>query len=154
VREPSKVSVVGPDGGKQIHLGPVRMRILEDGGSTGHRLGISGSVLPPHTPGPPQHRHARHDEGFYIVCGTAVFTVGDTDYEAPPQPWSWSRPAHRIVSPTRAMSRRHDQHFHPRPVRSVLQGHERIPPERRAMTPLTHIAPMRRCATEPATEYG
>jgi hypothetical protein len=62
----------GPD---QIHLGPVRMRILEDGGSTGHRLGISGPVLPPHTPGPPQHRHARHDEGFYIVCGIAVFTV-------------------------------------------------------------------------------
>jgi oxalate decarboxylase/phosphoglucose isomerase-like protein (cupin superfamily) len=32
---------------------------------------------------PPQHRHAQHDEGFYVVSGTARFTVGDTSYDAP-----------------------------------------------------------------------
>jgi mannose-6-phosphate isomerase-like protein (cupin superfamily) len=59
------------------------MRILEDGSTTGHRLGVGEIILPPHTDGPPQHRHARHDEGFYVVSGTASFTVGETSYEAP-----------------------------------------------------------------------
>ena len=34
------VSVVGPDGGEVIDLGPARVRILEDGRTTAHRLGI------------------------------------------------------------------------------------------------------------------
>jgi mannose-6-phosphate isomerase-like protein (cupin superfamily) len=59
------------------------MRILEDGSTTGHRLGVGEIILPPHTDGPPQHRHARHDEGFYVVSGRASFTVGDTTYDAP-----------------------------------------------------------------------
>jgi hypothetical protein len=37
----------------------------------------------PHSAGPPQHRHARHDEGFYVVSGTARFTIGATEYDAP-----------------------------------------------------------------------
>jgi mannose-6-phosphate isomerase-like protein (cupin superfamily) len=77
------VSVVGPDGGELIGLGPARMRILEDGSTTAHRLGIGEITLAPHSAGPPQHRHARHDEGFYVVSGSARFTVGQTDYEAP-----------------------------------------------------------------------
>ena len=78
-----KASVVGPEGGEAIQLGPVVMRILEDGSITGHRLGIGEITVAPHTEGPPQHRHARHDEGFYVVSGTARFTVGDTTYDAP-----------------------------------------------------------------------
>ncbi|CAM5234031.1 cupin domain-containing protein [Streptomyces violaceorubidus] len=39
-------------------------------------------MLAPHTPGPPQHRHARHDEGFYVISGTVRFTVGDEDIDA------------------------------------------------------------------------
>jgi mannose-6-phosphate isomerase-like protein (cupin superfamily) len=76
------VAITPPDGGDAIQLGPVVMRILEDGGTTDHRLGIGEITLPPHTDGPPQHRHARHDEGFYVVSGTATFTVGDSSYEA------------------------------------------------------------------------
>ena len=77
------VSVVGPDGGESIQLGPTRVRILEDGSTTEHRLGIGEITLAPHTEGPPQHRHARHDEGFYVMAGTARFTVGTTTYDAP-----------------------------------------------------------------------
>jgi hypothetical protein len=130
--EPSQVSVVGPDGGEHIGLGPVRMRILEDESTTGHRLGISESVLPPHTPGPPQHRHAEHDEGFYIVSGTAVFTVGETAYPSPRR-----NPSHGAARRTAQLrqpgrrTRHDDQHLHSRPVRSVLQGHERSLRERR-----------------------
>lgn len=79
----NEVSVVLPDGGEPIGLGPIQMRILEDGGTTAHRLGIGEVTIPPHTPGPLQHRHAQHDEGFYVVSGTARFTVGETDYDAP-----------------------------------------------------------------------
>src|SRR2546430_2386561 len=77
------VSIVVPDGGEIIELGPARMRILEDGRTTAHRLGIGEITLAPHSAGPPQHRHAQHDEGFYVVSGTGRFTVGQTVYEAP-----------------------------------------------------------------------
>lgn len=79
----NEVSVVGPDDGESIRLGPVTMRILEDGSTTGHRLGIGEITLAPHTQGPPQHRHAQHDEGFYVVSGTVHFTIGETVHIAP-----------------------------------------------------------------------
>ncbi|MER0484427.1 cupin domain-containing protein [Streptomyces sp. Edi2] len=76
------VSVVGPGGGETIVLGTTRMRVLEDGSHTGHRLAIAESVLSPRTQEPPQYRHAQHDEGFYVLSGTLRFTVGDEDYDA------------------------------------------------------------------------
>ncbi|MFF5923767.1 cupin domain-containing protein [Streptomyces flavochromogenes] len=76
------VPVVGPDDGETIILGTTHMRVLEDGSHTGHRLAIAESVLAPHTAGPPQHRHAQHDEGFYIVSGTVRFTLGDKVHDA------------------------------------------------------------------------
>ena len=78
-----RASIVEPDGGDVVQLGPIVMRILEDGSTTGHRLGIGEITIAPHTEGPPQHRHGRHDEGFYVVSGTARFTVGTTTYDAP-----------------------------------------------------------------------
>ena len=83
----TEVSVVGPAGGEVLRLGPTQMRILEDGRTTGHRLGLGEITLAPHTEGPPQHRHARHDEGFYVVAGTARFTVGTRPTRPRPEPW-------------------------------------------------------------------
>jgi mannose-6-phosphate isomerase-like protein (cupin superfamily) len=77
------VSVVGPDEGDTLLPPPTQMRILEDGRNTGHRIGLGEITVSPHTDGPPQHRHARHDEGFYVVSGTARFTVGEKSYDAP-----------------------------------------------------------------------
>jgi mannose-6-phosphate isomerase-like protein (cupin superfamily) len=77
------VSLVGPGGGEKLPLGPIQMRILEDGQTTSHRLGIGEITIPPHTDGPAQHRHARHDEGFYVVSGAARFIVGEQSYDAP-----------------------------------------------------------------------
>ncbi|HYS37315.1 MAG TPA: cupin domain-containing protein [Pseudonocardiaceae bacterium] len=77
------VSIVGPGDGELVLSGPTRMRILEDGSTTSHRLGIGEITIAPHTDGPPQHRHAQHDEGFYVVSGTARFTVGANSYDAP-----------------------------------------------------------------------
>jgi mannose-6-phosphate isomerase-like protein (cupin superfamily) len=77
------VSIVGPDSGELLLESPIRLRLLEDGSTTAHRLAIAEITVPPHTDGPPQHRHAEHDEGFYVVSGTARFTVGTTSYDAP-----------------------------------------------------------------------
>jgi len=79
----ARVAVTVPGAGELIDLGPAKIRILEDGSTTAHRLGIGEITLAPHSEGPPQHRHAQHDEGFYVVSGTARFTVGDTGYDAP-----------------------------------------------------------------------
>jgi mannose-6-phosphate isomerase-like protein (cupin superfamily) len=79
----TKAVIIPPEGGEVVPLGPITMRILEDGRTTGHRLGVGEITVPPHSEGPPQHRHSRHDEGFYVVSGTARFTVGDTSYDAP-----------------------------------------------------------------------
>jgi mannose-6-phosphate isomerase-like protein (cupin superfamily) len=78
----AKVAVLGPDDGEVIQLGPARMRILEDGSATQHRIGVGELTLAAHSDGPPQHRHAAHEEGFYVVSGTARFTVGETTYAA------------------------------------------------------------------------
>lgn len=79
----TQISIVGPDEGELALTGPVGLRILEDGSTTGHRLGLAEIVIAPRVSGPPQHRHAQHDEGFYVVRGTVRFTVGETTHDAP-----------------------------------------------------------------------
>lgn len=79
----ASISIVGPQGGEHVNLGSVKMRILEDGGTTAQRMGLTVSTLPPHTDGPAQHRHTAHDEGFYIISGTARFTSGNDVQDAP-----------------------------------------------------------------------
>ena len=49
------VALVGPGDGEVIMAGPIRIRILEDGTNTGHRIGITENVLAPAITGPPQH---------------------------------------------------------------------------------------------------
>ena len=128
------VAIIGPEGGDAIQLGPILMRILEDGSTTGHRLGVGEITLPPHTDGPPQHRHARHDEGFYVVSRAPPASRSETrPMTLPPARWSWSRLALRTPSPTLAMSRGTAQHVHARPLRSVLPGPPRHDRRRSAL---------------------
>ena len=79
----TRIAIVGPEAGEITLTGPIQLRILEDGSTTGHRLGLGEIVVAPHTAGPPQHRHAQHDEGFYVVRGTARFTVGEESHAVP-----------------------------------------------------------------------
>jgi quercetin dioxygenase-like cupin family protein len=82
------VTIVRPGEGELIaNNGPSQIRILENGSNTEHRLGVGEITLQPHTPGPIQHRHAQHDEGFYILSGTVRFTVGQDDYDTGPGTW-------------------------------------------------------------------
>ncbi|MFI2610932.1 cupin domain-containing protein [Kitasatospora sp. NPDC018619] len=148
------VSVVGPGDGETIVMGTTRMRVLEDGSHTGHRLAIAESVLAPHTSGPPQHRHTQHDEGFYIVSGTVRFTVGDKDYDAttgtlvmvpPGVPHTFAnltdQPAAMLSTFTPDL---YVQYF--RDLRDVIA-------DGRPLTPQAGIHAMSRYATEPATDF-
>ncbi|WP_432106531.1 cupin domain-containing protein [Streptomyces sp. AA1529] len=148
------VSVVGPDEGETIALGTTRLRILEDGSTTRHRLGIAESVLAPRTAGPPQHRHAEHDEGFYVVSGTVRFTVGEQEHDAPAgtlvmvppgAPHTFAnvsdRPAVLLSTFTPDL---YVQYF--RDLRD-LSAEE-------ASSPGAHIRTMSRYATEPATDFA
>jgi quercetin dioxygenase-like cupin family protein len=149
------VSVVGPDDGETIQLGPVQMRILEDGGTTGHRLGIGEITIAPHTQGPPQHRHAQHDEGFYVVSGTVHFTIGETTHVAPAGTLAMIPPGapHTFANlgDTPAVMLNtftpdlYVQYF--RDLRDMISGGQ-------APTPEATVAVMSRYATVPATDFA
>ena len=79
----SEASIVGPEGGEVVLPGPIRVRMVEDGSGTAHRLAVALLTVPPHTEGPPPHWHQKHDETFYVIAGTARFTVGGTQRAAP-----------------------------------------------------------------------
>ncbi|MFD7840041.1 cupin domain-containing protein [Streptomyces sp. NPDC059761] len=151
----TQVSVVGPDGGETIRLGRTQMRILEDGTTTGHRLGIGEITLAPHTEGPPQHRHAQHDEGFYVVSGTVHFTIGETVHIAPPgtlamippgAPHTFANlgdePAVMINTFTPDL---YVQYF--RDLRDMIAGSGEL-------TPQATVEAMSRYATVPATDFA
>ncbi|WP_406180837.1 cupin domain-containing protein [Streptomyces sp. NBC_01006] len=151
----TQVSVVGPDGGETIRLGRTQMRILEDGATTGHRLGIGEITLAPHTEGPPQHRHAQHDEGFYVVSGTVHFTIGETVHIAPPgtlamippgAPHTFANlgdePAVMINTFTPDL---YVQYF--RDLRDMIAGSGEL-------TPQATVEAMSRYATVPATDFA
>ena len=149
------VSVVGPGEGETLEFGTTRFRILEDGSNTGHRLGLAEAVLAPHTPGPPQHRHAQHDEGFYIVSGAVRFTVGHETYDAtagtlvmvpPGAPHTFAnvtdQPAVMISTFTPDL---YVQYF--RDLETMFAGGR--PP-----SPQASIETMSRYATEPASDFA
>jgi mannose-6-phosphate isomerase-like protein (cupin superfamily) len=79
----SEASIVGPEDGEVVLPGPIQVRMVEDGSGTDHRLAVAVLTVPPRTNGPPPHWHEKHDETFYVIAGTARFTVGDTQREAP-----------------------------------------------------------------------
>ncbi len=70
------IHVVGPNDGEQSGGGPIRVRIIEDGSHTGHRLGLIEASVPPGPAMPPQHVHRDHDEVFIVTLGKLRFTSG------------------------------------------------------------------------------
>ncbi|MGW1405408.1 cupin domain-containing protein [Streptomyces sp. NPDC002403] len=149
------VSVVGPGDGETIVLGTTRMRVLEDGSHTGHRLAITESILAPRTQGPPQHRHAQHDEGFYVLSGTVRFTIGDEDHDAttgtlvmvpPGTPHTFANPTDQpAVMLSTFTPDLYVQYF--RDLQEVLS-------DGRPLTRQANIDAMSRYATEPAADLA
>ncbi|HKN54956.1 MAG TPA: cupin domain-containing protein, partial [Amycolatopsis sp.] len=133
----------------------IQIRILEDGCTTGHRLGLGEITIAPYTEGPPQHRHARHDEGFYVLSGTARFTVGDRVYDAPAGTFVMVPPGapHTFANlgddPVVMLSTftpdLYVQYF--RDLRDMIASG-------RPLTPQATVDVMSRYATTPATDYA
>ena len=151
----TKAAMVGPDGGEVVDLGYVTLRILEDGSTTGHRLGIAEITIAPHTQGPLQHRHGRHDEGFYVVSGTARFTVGSTSYDAPPGSLAMIPPGapHTFANTTDepvVLLNTFTPDLYVRYFRDLRDMIAQAGP----LTPEATVAVMSRYATEPATDYA
>jgi mannose-6-phosphate isomerase-like protein (cupin superfamily) len=76
------VTITGSGEGEEFSAGPVGFRILEDGTSVDKRFGVLECHLSPGWPGPPQHVHRAHDETFYVVTGTVLFTSGTDEFLA------------------------------------------------------------------------
>ncbi|QKW11246.1 cupin domain-containing protein [Streptomyces sp. NA04227] len=122
---------------------------------TGVDRSRNASVLAPHTPGPPQHRHARHDEGFYVLSGTVRFTVGTKDHDATAgtfvmvpagAPHTFANPADEpAVMLSMFTPDLYVQYF--RDLQGMITSGRRP-------TPQAHIQVMSRYATEPAAEFG
>jgi quercetin dioxygenase-like cupin family protein len=151
----ASVSLVGPSGGEKIQLGPITMRIIEDGSTTNHRLGIGEITIPAGADGPPQHRHAEHDEGFYVVSGLVRFTVGEQVYDAPAgslvmvppgAPHTFANPGDRpaVILNT----------FTPDLYVSYFRDMGRYFASGEPFDPATAAGIMRRYATEPATGFS
>lgn len=149
------VAIVRPDEGETIALGPaITMRVIEDGSNTGHRLGMAVGTLPPHVSGPPQHRHAEHEEGFYVISGTVRFTVRDQVHDAGPgtlvmvptgAPHTFANPGDEpAVLLTTFTPDRYVQYF-----RDLSEASAAGPPSPDALATI-----MARYATEASTEYA
>src|SRR5438132_9006805 len=78
------IHVVEPNDGEQSGGRAIRVRIIEDGSHTGHRLGLIEASVPPGPAMPPQHNHRDHDEVFIVTLGKLRFTSGaeNVDVEA------------------------------------------------------------------------
>ncbi|WP_172381939.1 cupin domain-containing protein [Streptomyces sp. MNP-20] len=149
------VTVVGPGEGEVIVLGTTRMRVLEDGTATGDRLGCTESVLAPHTPGPPQHRHALHDEGFYVVSGSVRFTVGRQDHDVPAGAFVTVPPGapHTFANVTGEPAVMLSV-FTPSLYVQYFRDLQEAAAGGRSLTPQEHLRTMSRYATEPATDVA
>ena len=79
---PAKVTLVQQETAEIIRMGPVTIRIIEDGSNTDNRIGAISLAIPPRTRGPPQHWHRMHDETFLITKGRVRFTSGSVDHDA------------------------------------------------------------------------
>lgn len=150
----SGVHIVGPHDGEITLTSPIRMRILEDGSTTGHRLGIGEITIEPHTDGPLQHRHAQHDEGFYVISGTVRFTVGRTSHDAtagtlvmipPGAPHTFANPGDEPAVVLNTFTPDLYVNYF-RDLRDMIEGG-------RPMTPDAVAGVMARYATEPITPW-
>lgn len=71
-----------PGVGRQIDLGPFRMRVLAEDGQTAGAFSVLEATEPPHF-GPPMHIHEDAAEAFYVLDGEYVIFIGDDETVCP-----------------------------------------------------------------------
>lgn len=78
----TKVTLVKSQEAETLKMGPITIRVIEDGSNTDNRIGAITLLVAPKTPGPAQHWHRMHDETFLVTKGTVRFSTGDAHYDA------------------------------------------------------------------------
>ncbi len=78
------IQLITPDIGEVLQVGPIRVRVLEDGTATAGRLGLVELTLKAASNGPPQHVHREHDETFFVVSGTVRFRSANDNLNVGP----------------------------------------------------------------------
>jgi len=76
------ITLVSRETGEVLQVGPVRIRVLEDGSRTDNRIGAVEVTVPARTAPTPPHVHRMHDETFLVTSGVVHFTVGDANQAA------------------------------------------------------------------------
>ncbi|KAK1832373.1 hypothetical protein QBC39DRAFT_348505 [Podospora conica] len=82
IRGPVAVKLYKKEETETLHVGPMIIRIYEDGSLTENR--VSGVLLqvPAGKSGPPMHWHRFHDELFLVTKGTMRFVTPEGDIDA------------------------------------------------------------------------
>jgi mannose-6-phosphate isomerase-like protein (cupin superfamily) len=68
--------------GEIFTIGPITVRVLEDGSHTDNRVGAVEIIVPPVTDQTPLHLHRMHDETFLVRKGAIRFNTGDKNFDA------------------------------------------------------------------------
>jgi quercetin dioxygenase-like cupin family protein len=68
--------------GEIFTIGPITVRVLEDGSHTDNRVGAVEIIVPPATDQTPLHLHRMHDETFLVTKGAIRFNTGDKNFDA------------------------------------------------------------------------
>jgi len=69
------ITLVEAEKSEVIKMGPITIRILEDGSNTDNRIGAISLTIPGKTPGPILHWHRMHDETFLVTKGRVRFNT-------------------------------------------------------------------------------
>ena len=87
IRGPVHAKLHKKDAAETLHVGPLTVRVYEDGSLTENR--VSGVLLeiPAGKSGPPMHWHRFHDELFLVTKGESSTTFGRRYPATDPWPW-------------------------------------------------------------------
>jgi mannose-6-phosphate isomerase-like protein (cupin superfamily) len=76
------ISLVETAAGEVLHVGPISIRVLEDGSLTDNRLGAVEVSVPAYNAQTPLHVHRMHDETFLVLRGKLRFSTGEGHRDA------------------------------------------------------------------------
>ncbi|KAL2132097.1 hypothetical protein VTI74DRAFT_4220 [Chaetomium olivicolor] len=82
LRGPVSVHLSTKDAAEILRVGPLTIRVYEDGSGTENR--VSGVLIevPAGQSGPPMHWHRFHDELFFVTKGTMTFVTPEGELTA------------------------------------------------------------------------
>ncbi|KAK1759485.1 hypothetical protein QBC47DRAFT_372097 [Echria macrotheca] len=82
LRGPVPVKLYKGDEAETLKVGPLTIRVFEDGSLTGDRVSAILLEVPAGKSGPPMHWHRFHDELFFITKGVLRFMTPEGEVDA------------------------------------------------------------------------